>query len=111
MYFWRNAADNLTFNVKLFNGDLGAVVDKLVEVQKESGNPPAERPRVGARRRRSPAGRYRGSAYEDAGSRRAEDARLQIAQVIIILYYTILYYTILYYAILYYTILYQYILA
>ena len=38
----------LTFNEELANEDL-EVVDKLVEVQKDArGNPPAERPRVGA---------------------------------------------------------------
>ena len=38
----------MTFNEELANGDL-EVVDKLVEVQKDArGNPPAERPRVGA---------------------------------------------------------------
>ena len=96
MYFRKNTADNLTFNVELANGDL-EVVDKLVEVQKEvRRNPPAERPRVGALktlvtrrqrgrgsargRRRSPAGKCRGSAYEDAGCGRAEDARQQVAQ-------------------------------
>lgn len=34
MYFRKNTADNLTFNVELANGDL-EVVDKLVEVQKD----------------------------------------------------------------------------
>ena len=44
----KNTADNLTFNVESANGDPEAV-DKLVEVQKNAqGNPPAERPRVGA---------------------------------------------------------------
>ena len=47
MYFRKNTADNLTFNVELANGDF-EVVDKLVEIQRSSGNPPAERPRVGA---------------------------------------------------------------
>ena len=73
----------MTFNVGLVKGNLEAVVDKLGEVQKKSGNPPVERPRVGARRRRSPAGECRGSAYEDAGSGRAVDARLQAFQVAI----------------------------
>ena len=70
-YFRKNTADNLTFNVEFVNADLEAVVDKLVEVQ-EVRNLPAERPRVGARRRRSPAGRCRGSAYV---RRRRERAR------------------------------------
>ena len=35
MYFRKYMAGNLTFNVKLVNGDLGAVVDKLGEVQKD----------------------------------------------------------------------------
>ena len=56
------------FNVELVNGYVDAVVNKHSEVQKESGNPPAGRPRVGERRRRSTVGRCRGSAYEDAGS-------------------------------------------
>ena len=33
VYFRKNTADNLTFNVELVNGDLDAVVDKLGEVQ------------------------------------------------------------------------------
>ena len=74
-------ADNLTVNIELVHGDRGAVFDKLGEVQKKIWNPSTGRPRVGARRRRSPAGKCRGSAYEDAGSGRAEDARQQVAQV------------------------------
>ena len=34
MYFRKNTAENLTFNVELVNGDLDVVVDKLDEVQK-----------------------------------------------------------------------------
>ena len=34
MYFRKNAANNLTFNVELANGDL-EVVEKLLEVQKD----------------------------------------------------------------------------
>ena len=73
----------VTFNVELANGDL-EVVDKLVEVQKDvRGNPPAERPRVGALK--TPVSRRQmprvGWAYEDAGCGHAEDARQQVAQV------------------------------
>ena len=39
MYFRKNTADNLTLNVELVNGDLEAVVGKLVEVQKEVREP------------------------------------------------------------------------
>ena len=35
IYIWKNTADNLTFNVELVDGDLGAVVAKLDEVQKD----------------------------------------------------------------------------
>jgi hypothetical protein len=71
MYFRKNTADNLTFNVELVelvNGDLEVVV-KVVEVQKDVQDVVvvvAVDPR---------------SAFEDAGSGRAEDARQQVAQV------------------------------
>ena len=80
MYFRKNTADNLTFNVELVelvNGDLVVVV-KVVEVQKDVQDVVvvvvvvAVDPRVGPRV---------GSAFEDAGSGRAEDARQQVAQV------------------------------
>ena len=78
MYFRKNTADNLTFNVELVelvNGDLEVVV-KVVEVQKDVQDVVvvvvAVDPRVGPRV---------GSAFEDAGSGRAEDARQQVAQV------------------------------
>ena len=77
MYFRKNTADNLTFNVELVelvNGDLEVVV-KVVEIQKDVQDVVvvvAVDPRVGPRV---------GSAFEDAGSGRAEDARQQVAQV------------------------------
>ena len=76
MYFRKNTADNLTFNVELVelvNGDLVVVV-KVVEVQKDVQDVVvvAVDPRVGPRV---------GSAFGDAGSGRAEDARQQVAQV------------------------------
>ena len=77
MYFRKNTADNLSFNVELVelvNGDLEVVV-KVVEVQKDVQDVVvvvAVDPRVGPRV---------GSAFEDAGSGRAEDARQQVAQV------------------------------
>ena len=76
MYFRKNTADNLTFNVELVelvNGDLVVVV-KVVEVQKEVQDVVvvvAVDPRVGPRV---------GSAFEDAGSGRAEDARQKAAE-------------------------------
>ena len=75
MYFRKNTADNLTFNVELANGDFDAAVDKLGEVQKDVRDVVVVivvDPLAGA------AGR---SAFEDAGSGRAEDARQQVAQV------------------------------
>ena len=36
MYFLKNMADNLTFNVEFANGDLDVAVEKLGEVQKDA---------------------------------------------------------------------------
>ena len=86
------STNKVTFNEELANGDL-EVVDKLVEVQKDvRGNPPAERPRVGAlktpvtrrqmprvgvRRRRMRARWRRPSASSSSRSRRGESTRLR----------------------------------
>ena len=64
----------LTFNVELVSGDLDAVVDKLGELQKMSGC-------ISCNSSCRSAGAVRESAFEDAGSGRAEDARQQVAQV------------------------------
>ena len=77
MYFRKNTADNLTFNVELVelvNGDLEVVV-KVLGVQKRCSGCSSS-----SRRSRRSVPRV-GSAFEDAGSGRAEDARQQVAQV------------------------------
>ena len=47
MFFWKNMADNLTFNIERVSGDLEA----LDQVKKKFGTTPLKKLRVGARRR------------------------------------------------------------
>ena len=70
------SAHEVTFNVELANGDLDVAVDKLGEVQKDVRNVVVVEVVVNP-----PAGAAGRSAFEDAGSGRAEDARQQVAQV------------------------------
>ena len=66
----------MTFNVELANGDLDVAVDKLGEVQKNVRDVVVVIVVVDP-----PAGAAGRSAFEDAGSGRAEDARQQVARV------------------------------
>ena len=69
----------MTFNVELASGDLDVAVDKLGEVQKDVRDVVVVIVIVDP-----PAGAAGRSAFEDAGSGRAEDARQQVAQVAVI---------------------------
>ena len=79
MYFRKNTADNLTFNVELADGNLDVAVDKLGEVQKDVRDVTVVVIVVDP-----PAGAAGRSASEDAGSGRAEEVRQQVAQVAVI---------------------------
>ena len=85
IYLRNNKANNLMFKKEIAGiryADLDADVDKFREVQKDAlGNPPAERPRVGALKTPVTRRQMPRVAYEDAGCEHAEDARLEVALV------------------------------